>query len=177
MLHFTMRFKNGRNRLYYTYMNDAFTTMETEPKLLFAYPKDASYIDSDIIKVGDTFHLFYTPHDKGGPGVKHAASHTINADYVYEDQWIDPEPKACEAPTVWKRIGQEKWVLMYDVYGVDPQNFGFSETSDFKTYTNLGRFNEGVMKATNFASPKHGTIVHLTKPEADRLVARWGLPK
>lgn len=174
MLYFTMRFGNGKNRLYCTHMNDAFTEMETEPKLLFEYPKNVSYIDADITKVGDKFHMFYTPHD-GTAGVKHAASDSIDSGYVYEPEWVDPERVGCEAPTVWKRIGEDKWVLMYDVYRINPHNFGFSETTDFKTYTNLGRFNEGVMKSTNFSSPKHGAIIHLTAAEADRLAAKWGL--
>jgi hypothetical protein len=88
---------------------------------------------------------------------------------------VDPEPQACEAPNVWKRIGQEKWVLMYDCYGIQTHNFGFMETSDFKTFTPIGRFNEGVMKATNFSSPKHGAVIHLTAAEAKRLADKWKL--
>ena len=37
----------------------------------------------------------------------------------------------------------------------------------------MGHFNEGVMKTTNFTSPKHGAVIHLTKEEADRLVNYW----
>ncbi|MFT3822504.1 MAG: glycoside hydrolase family 43 protein [Chitinophagaceae bacterium] len=174
MLYFTMRYKNGNNRLYYTYMNDAFTKMETAPALLFEYPKDITYIDGDITKVGDEYHLFYVPHDKQ-PGIKQAVSKSVNSGYVYDSTWYDPEPKACEAPTVFKRIGENKWVLVYDIYGINPHNFGFSETSDFVHFTNLGHFNEGVMKATNFSSPKHGAFIHLTKKEAEKLAKQWGL--
>ena len=174
MLYFTVRFKNGKNKLYYTYMNDAFTKMETAPKLLFEYPKDLSYIDGDITKVGKKYHLFYVAHDSGA-GIKQAVSDSINSGYKYDAKWYDPEPKACEAPNVWKRIGTNKYVLMYDSYGIDPHNFGFSETSDFINFKNLGHFNEGVMKSTNFTSPKHGAIIHLTKKEAERLALYWGL--
>ncbi len=168
MVYFSMRIKNGLTRLYYAYMNDDFTAMETTPELLFEYPKNVTYIDADITKVGDKFHMFYTPHD-GMPGIKQAVSDKINKDYVYQEPWIDPEEQACEAPNIWKRIGEEKWVLMYDIYGIRPHNFGFLETTDFKTFTNLGHFNKGVMKATNFSSPKHGAVIHLTKGEAIKL--------
>lgn len=174
MLYYTTRFQKGRNQMVYTYMNDDFTEMETYPQLLFLYPRDMNAIDADIIKVGDRFHLFYTPHHDGA-GIKHAESDSINFGYVYEPDWVDPEPQACEAPSVWKRIGEEKWVLMYDCFGIRPHNFGFSETTDFKSYKNLGRFNEGVMKTTNFSSPKHGAVVHLTQEEADRLAKHWDL--
>ncbi len=174
MVYFTVRFGTGLNQLYYAYTDDDFTRFVSKPEPLFTYPTRHTTLDADITRVGDRFHMFYVVHD-GPPGVKQAVSEAINAGYVYDPAWYDPEPRACEAPNVWKRIGQDKWVLMYDCYGINPHNFGFSETSDFKTFTNLGRFNEGAMKTTNFTSPKHGAVIHLTKAEADRLAHYWGL--
>ncbi len=172
MMYFTMRFGNGKNKVYYAYMNKDFTAMETTPKLLFEYPKDITYIDADITKVGDKYHLFYVPHD-GTPGIKQMVSDSLNTGYKYDDRWYDPEAGACEAPNVYKRIGQNSWVLIYDIYGINPHNFGFSETSDFVNFKHLGHFNEGVMKSTNFTSPKHPAVIQLTKKEAQRLADRW----
>lgn len=175
MMYFTMRIKNGLSQVYYSYLDKDFTKMETEPKLLFQYPKyNVSYIDADITKVGGKYHLFYVAHD-GTAGIKQVVSDSINTGYAYDPKWYDPEEKACEAPNVWKRIGENKWVLMYDIYGISPHNFGFSETSDFKNFKDLGRFNEGVMKAVNFSSPKHGSVLLLTKKEAENLTAHWKL--
>jgi len=174
MLYFTMRFGTGLNRVYWSYVNEDFNKLLTRPRVLFEYPGPHTYLDADITEVGDKYHMFYVSHD-GTAGIKHAVSDTINWGYVYEPAWIDPEPQACEAPNVWKRIGEDKWVLMYDCYGINPHNFGFSETSDFKTYNHLGYFNQGVMKSTNFTSPKHGAVIHLTKQEADSLARHWKL--
>ncbi len=58
---------------------------------------------------------------------------------------------------------------MYDIYSINPHNFGFVETSDFKTFTPLGHFNEGVMKTTNFTTPKHGAVIQITRAERERL--------
>lgn len=173
MLYFTMRYGNGHNRLYYAYTDKDFTQLATPPELLFRYPKDVSYIDADITMVGDKYHMFYTPHDNG-VGIKQAVSDSINTGYIYDPEWYDPESHACEAPNVWKRIGEDKWVLMYDIYGIKPHNFGFSETSDFVNFTDIGRFNEGVMKTTNFSIPKHGSVIHITKEEAEKLCSYWG---
>ena len=173
MLYYTMRFKSGTNKLYYSYVNDDFNKLTTKPKLLFEYPKDISYIDADITKVNNQYHMFYTPHD-GTPGIKQAVSHKINMDYEYYPKWIDPEPQACEAPHVWKINNEDRWILMYDIYGIQPHNFGFLETIDFKEFKNLGHFNEGPMKATNFSSPKHGSVISLTKKEAQNLADYWG---
>lgn len=174
MLYFTLRFGNGVNKLYYSYVNDDFNQLETIPELLFEYPKNVSYIDGDITRVGNKYQLFYVSHD-GVPGIKQAVSDSINKAYVYKPEWVDPEPTNCEAPNVWKRIGSDKWVLMYDIYGIQPHNFGFSETADFENFSNLGRFNEGVMKTTNFTTPKHGAVIHLTRKEAKRLAKKWNL--
>jgi hypothetical protein len=66
---------------------------------------------------------------------------------------------------------------LYDVFSVQPHNFGFTETTDFKTFKDLGHFNQGVMKTTNFTSPKHGAIIQITKEEANKLEKYWGKPR
>ena len=143
------------------------------PEILFEYPVDGcSAIDGDITYHNGKYHLFYVAHD-GTPGIKHAVSDSACCGYEYQPEWCDFEDGACEAPNVWKRIGEDKWILMYDIYSINPHNFGFIETSDFKTFRNLGRFNEGVMKTTNFVAPKHGAVIHLTKDEAMKLERYW----
>lgn len=174
MLYFTMRFGVGKEKVYYAYMNNDFTQMETMPKPLFEYPNGTAYIDADITRVGNKYHMFYASHD-GTSGVKQAVSDSVHTGYVYDPKWYDPEPVGCEAPTVYKRIGQNKWVLIYDIYRINPHNFGFSETTDFVNFTNLGHFNEGVMKASNFSIPKHPNVIHLTRKEAQTLAKNWKL--
>ena len=102
-----------------------------------------------------------------------ALSDSIHSGYQYDPKWIDFEPRSCEAPNVWKRIGEDKWVVMYDIFGITPHNFGFCETTDFVNFKPLGRFNEGVMKAVNFKSPKHGAVIQISKEEADNLEQYW----
>ncbi len=173
MVYFTMRFGVEPSKLYYVYVNDDFNAVESMPELLFEYPDESkTAIDADITKVGDKYHMFYVAHD-GIPGIKQAVSDKINGNYQYDPSWYDTEDVACEAPNVWKRIGEERWVLMYDVYGKHPHNFGFLETTDFIHFIDLGNFNEGVMKTTNFKSPKHGAVVSITKKQANNLLAKW----
>lgn len=174
MLYFTMRFGKEANKLYYAYVNDDFTRLESLPQILFEYPDETrSAIDGDITRTEEgKYRLFYVAHD-GTAGIKQATADHANGPYRYDARWYDFEPKACEAPNVWKRIGEQKWVLMYDIYSIQPHNFGFAETSDFVHFRNLGRFNEGVMKTTNFTAPKHGAIIPLTREEADRLERHW----
>ena len=63
---------------------------------------------------------------------------------------------------------------MYDAYGAPGGgNMGFAETTDFITFKNLGLFNAGAMKGTNFNRPKHGAVTHLTLDELKAAVAHW----
>lgn len=173
MIYLTMRQKGEANKLYYVYVNENYDSLETEPMLLFQYPDESkSAIDGDICKVGNEYHLMYVAHD-GTPGIKHAVSDRPTGGWKYDARWIDREPGACEAPHVFKRIGENRYVLMYDIYSIQPMNFGFMETSDFANYDYLGQFNKGKMKTSNFVSPKHGAIVQLTEEEVRTLEEYW----
>jgi hypothetical protein len=174
MIYFTMRLGNGLTKLYYAYTDDAFTRLISDIRPLFEYPDPKIQIlDADITRMPDgRYCMTYVAQEKPG-GIKMAISDSINSSYRYIPEMVDREPGACEAPNVWKRIGENKWVLLYDVFSIQPNNFGFCETSDFITFNDLGHFNDGVMKLTNFTSPKHGSIIHITAKEAKKLEQYW----
>lgn len=176
MVYFTIgRKPDERIKVYYSYANADYTTLETVPQLLFEYPNEKiAVLDADICPMPDGRYFMTFVAQENPAGIKCAISDRINTYHPASNtQQIDTEPRGCEAPNTWKRIGENRWVVMYDIYGITPHNFGFVETSDFQTFTPLGRFNEGVMKATNFQSPKHGSVIHLTKKEARRLERYW----
>lgn len=173
MVYLTMRHKDEPAKLYYAYANEAFDSIETEPAVLFQYPDEGiSAIDGDITKVGDTYHLMYVSHD-GQAGIKHATSDRPTGGWHYDARWVDDAPVGCEAPHVYKLIGENKWILMYDIYRMKPMTFGFVETTDFNSYKSLGIFNNGKMRTLNFSSPKHGAVVQITAEEADALERYW----
>jgi hypothetical protein len=175
MIYYTMRHGVKMCKLYYSYVNDDFNTVETLPEVLFTYPKeDKEAIDGDICYTPDgMYRLMYCSHD-GTAGVKQATSTSITGPWTYIDDYCDFEKPGCEAPHVFKLIGEQRWILMYDCYRRNPHNFGFAETSDFKTFKDLGHFDSGVMKRTNFSEQKHGAVCWLTKKEARRLEKYWG---
>jgi hypothetical protein len=165
MAYFTIRYNNKSANLYWSYTDDAFTKLETKPEKI----ADIGGIDGDIVKVGDKFHLHYVSDAK----IRHAASDQINQGYKAEPQRIDPNTVSTVAPNVFKRLGTDTYVLMYDVYGARPNNMGFSETTDFVTHKDIGRFNEGVMKGTNFSRPKHGAVAYMTLAELKAAAEHW----
>ncbi|MDO3694706.1 glycoside hydrolase family 43 protein [Wenyingzhuangia sp. chi5] len=176
MVYFTMRIGHGLTKMYYAYADDDFTKITTKPKILFDYPNEKiQVLDADIIQMPDgRYCMTYVAQENPG-GIKIAFSDDINKGYKYDTKWIDFEPGSCEAPNMWKRNGTNKWVLMYDIFSIKPHNFGFVETTDFVNFKNLGHFNEGVMKTTNFTSPKHGSVISISKKEALKLAKHWNL--
>ncbi|UOB17965.1 glycoside hydrolase family 43 protein [Abyssalbus ytuae] len=175
MVYFTMRIGHGLTKMYYAYANEDFTKLITQPELLFKYPREeVQVLDADITLMPDgRYCMMYVPQENPG-GIKMAFSNHINKGYEYIDEWVDKERGSCEAPNVWKRLDSNTWILMYDIFSINPHNFGFAETTDFINFKNLGHFNEGEMTTTNFTSPKHGAVIHLTKKEALKLAGHWG---
>lgn len=176
MVYFTTRQGSGPNYMVYGYADAAFTTLKSEPRQILYYPNPkVNTIDADITKVGSTYRMFYVVHDKPN-NIRQAISTRINQEYVPDPRKVDPESLSAEAPNLWRRHGTNTYVLMYDVFGAKPNNMGFAETRDFRTFTNIGRFNDpgSPMKATNFSGPKHGTVMPITVAEAERLEAHFG---
>ncbi len=165
MVYFTIRYNNKEAHMYYSYPNDDFTKLETVPEKI----TEIGGIDGDITKTGDQYQLFYVSNAR----IQHSVSDRINGGYKTDTTRINPDIIPTEAPNVFRRLGTDTYVLMYDVYGARPSNMGFSETTDFVSFKNIGRFNEGVMKTTNFKSPKHGAVTYLTRSEMKAVVEHW----
>lgn len=175
MVYFTIRpTGKGKTKLYYAYANDDFTALVTEPQLLFEYPdENVQVLDADIIPTGDGRYCMTYCAQEGPAGIKMAISDHVNRGYQYQPQQIDAEKGSCEAPTMYKLIGEDKWILMYDIFSIKPHNFGFMETTDFKTFRHLGHFGDGPTKRANFSEQKHGAVTPVTEEEANKLEDYW----
>lgn len=175
MVHFTTRQSTEKNTIWYVYMNEAFDKVIGEPHFLAAAPKlKFNIIDSDIIKVGDTYHMFYVSHE-GGATPKHASAQKITGPYKFDELYFDGERRGHEAPNCWKRLDSDTYVVMFDNFRMKPMNFGFVETKDFFTYKPIGYFNDKncPMKRTNFQEQKHGAVTYITKRELENLKRFW----
>ena len=167
VVYFTIRYANKNANIFWAYADDAFTKLVTTPKLI----PEIGGIDADLTFVNGKWHIFYV----GGAKIRYGSSDRLADGYTVVPQRIDPETVSTEAPNLFKRLGTDTYVLMYDVYGARPNNMGFSETEDFVTWRHLGRFNEGVMKGTNFVRPKHGAVTHLTLDELRAVATHWNV--
>ena len=175
MVYFTIRpTGKGKTKLYYAYADSNFTRLVTEPQPLFEYPNEqVQVLDADIMPMPDGRYCMTYCAQEGPAGIKMAISNHINRGYVYQPLQIDAERGSCEAPTMFKLIGKDKWLLMYDIFSIKPHNFGFMETTDFKKFHDLGHFGEGTMKREGFAEQKHGAVTQITEEEAAKLERFW----
>lgn len=168
MVYWSMQYAGGPDVIYYAYANDDFTDLEGEPKVLFLPENRKSCIDGDIVYKDGVFHLFYKTEGHGN-GIKVATTRSLTS-----GQWTEkPDYKqqttdAVEGAGTFKLIGQDKYILMYDVYMKG--RYQFTETTDLKNFKVID--NDVKM---NF-HPRHGTIIPITRDELLRITEKWGKP-
>ena len=159
-------------KLFYSHVNDDFTDI-SEPRLLFDFGTAA--IDGDIIrdlKTGE-YVLFFK--DEGLPttnngfktrqGVMRATATRLTGPYTPEYRHLQkPGQYPVEGSSVFPLIGSDEYVLMYDCYA---QGFyQFCKSNDLKHFT----FVQNTKTQGDF-TPRHGSVVHITQAERERLEA------
>lgn len=168
MVYWSMQYAGGPDVIYYAYANDDFTDLEGEPKVLFLPENRKSCIDGDIVYKDGVFHLFYKTEGHGN-GIKVATTHSLTSgQWTEEPDYKQQTTDAVEGAGTFKLIGQDKYILMYDVYMKG--RYQFTETTDLKNFKVID--NDVKM---NF-HPRHGTIIPITRDELLRITEKWGKP-
>lgn len=169
MIYWSMQHSNGPDIIYYAYANENFTDLEGTPKQLF-FPKNGkSCIDGDIVYKNGIFHMFYKTEGHGN-GIKKAMTDNLTSgcwieQLGYKQQTYD----AVEGSCVFKLIGQNKYILLYDVYGIG--KYQFCESVDLDKFKAIDH-----EVSMNF-HPRHGTVVPITRQEMKAITDKWGMPK
>lgn len=165
-------FKQPYFKLFYSYANKDFTDITT-PKLLFDF--GTAVIDGDIIydKKNNEYVLFFKDEgrsvtNKGfqtRQGVMRATSKTLTGPYKIEWRHIQKEGQyPVEGSSVFALINSDEHVLMYDCYAQG--YYQFCRTNDLKNFT----FVQNTRTQGNF-TPRHGSVIHITSSERNRLEA------
>jgi arabinoxylan arabinofuranohydrolase len=165
MIYWSMKHGKGADIIYYSYANAAFTDLETEPKQLFFSPTNGSCIDGDIVFKDGKYHLFFKTEGEGA-GIKIAVSDKLTEGYVLRDQYVQQTKDPVEGAGVFKLNNGEGYILMYDVY--TKGKYQFTKTTDLKTFTVIDE------EVTMNFHPRHGTVMPITRAEAERLMKKWG---
>lgn len=168
MVYWSMKHGDGPDIIYYAYANDEFTDLQDEPKPLFVPQSKKSCIDGDIVYKDGVFHLFYKT-EGNGDGIRVATTRSLTSGkWTEEPDYKQQTSEAVEGAGTFKLIGQDKYILMYDVY--KKGSYQFTETSDLQNF----RVIDSEVKM-NF-HPRHGTIIPITRSELKRITDRWGKP-
>ena len=156
LVYWSMKYGDGADVIYYAYANKEFTDLEGEPKPLFIPENKKSCIDGDIVYKDGIYHLFYKTEGHGN-GIRVATTRSLTSgQWEEEPDYKQQTPEAVEGAGTFKLIGQNKYILMYDVYMKG--KYQFTETTDLKSFKVI----DSEVKM-NF-HPRHGTIIPLPVP-------------
>ena len=160
-------------RIFYSYANEDFTDI-TEPKLLFDFGTAA--IDGDIVydAKNQEYVLFFKDegrsvmNKKGNfrtrQGVMRATSKSLTGPYTVEYRHLQkPGQYPVEGSSVFPLIDSDEFILMYDCYANGFYQFCKGDLKNFtyiKDTPTRGTF-----------TPRHGSVMHITKAERERLEA------
>lgn len=160
-----MKHGNGPDIIYYAYANKNFTDLATKPQPLFLPSDGKSCIDGDIVFKDGTYHLFYKTEGHGNGIRKATTSDLTSGCWTEEPGYKQLTSEAVEGSGTFRLIGQDKYILMYDVYMKG--QYHFTETIDLSHF----RFTDRTVNMD--FHPRHGSIIPITQTELDRLVKEW----
>lgn len=102
-----------------------------ENRNLFYPEGQKSCIDGDIVYKDGVYHLFYKTEGHGN-GIKVATTRSLTSgEWEEQPDYKQQTKEAVEGAGTFKLIGQDKYILMYDVYMKGA--YQFTETTDLKT--------------------------------------------
>lgn len=168
MIYWSMQHGSGPDIIYYAYANDDFTDLIGEPKPLFVPENKKSCIDGDIIYKDGIYHMFYKTEGHGN-GIKVATTKSLTSGIWEEKPDYKQQTKdAVEGSCTFKLIGQDKYILMYDVYMRG--KYQFTESTDLENFKVVDQ------EISMDFHPRHGTVIPVTRDEMKSLFAKWGKP-
>jgi len=151
------------DKVYCAYANADFTDLESKPDIFFDYGQAA--IDTDIAQdENGTYHIFFKTEGAKQKGIKQYVARDLSnwKSWRIIDGYCQDTNLAVEGAGVFPLI-EGGWCLMYDCY----MN-GFYQ---FCKSNDLLFFNAVKNTETKGAfTPRHGTIIQITKKELARLL-------
>lgn len=168
MVYWSMKHDNGPDIIYYAYANKEFTDLEGEPKPFFVPENKKSCIDGDIVCKEGVFHMFYKTEGHGD-GIKVATTKSLSSGkWTEQPEYKQQTKESVEGSCVFKLIGQDVYILLYDVY--KKGQYQFCKSTDLENFSVI----DGEI-SMDF-KPRHGTVIPITRREMRTLTTRWGVP-
>ena len=147
--------------IWYAYTKD-FSSLTTEPRVLFSPASGMCAIDADIIEKDGKYYLFQADGEK--EAICYQVSEHVSGPY-YEpaNNKVSVADTALEGNCIYKISGTDKYVMIADKF--KDGGYFMQESTDLIHFTkvNEDRF------SLNHLSPRHGSMLHITDEEYARL--------
>lgn len=148
---------------WYAYTND-FSTLTTEPEILFKPKSNMCAIDADIVEVNGKYYLYQAD------GEKEAICYLVaeRPDGLYfepDDNKVSVADTALEGNCIYKILGTNKYVMIADQF--EAGGYFMQETTDMVNFKKVENF------SLNHLHPRHGSMLHITNEEYDRLIKNF----
>lgn len=174
LVYFTLRLENDAKLDFYAaYANKDFSGFEAAPTLMFSAKHGA--IDADIVHKDGTWHMFYKGNTKDEQGkefesgIKQATAPSLQGPWTEHFDYLDVYHSSrtnVEGSSVFKLNNADTYILMYDLYSSGRYEFQRSE--------DLYHFSDKSESLVKDFHPRHGSVIGITRQEAERLNSQWG---
>lgn len=151
--------------LWYAYSKNL-TKLDTQPQILYAPSNGHDAIDGDIIYKDGVYYLYYK--DEVEKKICYVTSDKLTGPYSEpEDKQVSLYYTNVEGNFMYNIAGTDTYVMMIDCYS--KKKFVIQQTDDM---VNFKRVNPA--QYTLDFSPRHGSVLHITDEEYDRIKEYFG---
>ena len=151
--------------IWYAYTND-FKTLTIAPRVLFNPKSNLSAIDADIVEVNGKYYLYEA--DGGKNAICFVVSDKPSGPYFEpDDNKVSVADTALEGNCIYKILGSNKYVMIADQFKAG--GYFMQETENMINFKRVDDF------SLNHLRPRHGSMLHITDEEYNRLVTRFGV--
>lgn len=153
--------------IWYAYTKD-FTALTTKPSILFKPKSNMCAIDADIIEVHGKYYLYEADGEK--EAICYAIADTPSGPYFEPDNnKVSVADTALEGNCIYKILGTEKYVMIADQFKAG--GYFMQETTDMINFKKVQEF------SLDHLHPRHGSMLHITDGEYDRLIQAFSITK
>ncbi|MCH5316687.1 MAG: glycoside hydrolase family 43 protein [Eubacterium sp.] len=150
--------------IWHAYTKD-FKTLTTRPALLFQPKSGMAGIDADIIEKGGKYYLYQA--DEAKKAICYVVADKPNGPYFEpDDNKISVADTALEGNCAYPILGTDKVVMIADQFVAG--GYFMQESTDMIHFKKVDDF------ALDHLRPRHGSMLHITDEEYDRLIKAFG---
>lgn len=150
---------------WYAYTKD-FESLITEPAVLFKPKSNMCAVDADIIENNGKYYLYEADGEK--KGICYAVAEHLSGPYLEpESNLVSVADTPLEGNCIYRILGTSKYIMIADQFVAG--GYFMQETTDLIHFKKVTDF------SLNHLHPRHGSVLHITDEEYNRLSGNWNL--